>query len=371
MRIFTAIVVCLFLQILVEKVLGIFEFSDDWLYKVIVTLFLFLLFVKNSLQYISANPPYKGVLTVFGKRSKKIVKEGWRFFPFHGLVFGYERFPAGQIDHTVTTKSRVSRDDAEVEVEIGISYEVNTLDADGPIKFMNAGNEKGVNKKIGETIEERIKEWLRSKMEGPQTWAEAQEAKEEGTGVILKRMLGNYDIRDNPDGLPKIHSDIPTTILFKHFKLIAVALTEKEKEVWQDQLDALEKNSGLKKKVMEELTKRKGQIDQVRQGRGKFKLSNYGIVIIRLNVVSIAISGVLAEAADKKAKETAEKEAEILETKHMLDLTDLIKEKRPTLSDQEVLEASQLELGKIKKVVQENKITGNVPSLPLIHVGKE
>jgi hypothetical protein len=97
------------------------------------------------------------------------------------------------------------------------------------------------------------------------------------------------------------------------------------------------------------------EMKECRRGNGKFELPSLGIVISRLNVGQVEVTGAVKEAAEKAAKETQESKAEDIETKNFLSL--VAQHEKAGFTKSEARDNVQTERGKVPKTISEHRIS--------------
>lgn len=208
-------------------------------------------FILQGLRKIPAQPPHKGILTVWGERQPVIKAEGWRFFPIYPWWYGAVLINVTKINQDLPEQIVRTPDLAELAVPISITF---TPDKDNPenlIVFLNSGGESGVKNIIQDIVRERIREWAIAVEEGPQTWQAAMRSQDEATKILVTEITGE----DPPKDIIKL----------------------------------------------------------IRRGNGILKIPQLGIVLNRLNVGEIKPKGQLAEVAESEVKEAQERRGEVFE----------------------------------------------------------
>lgn len=251
-----------------------------------------LMIVLQGLRRIPADPPQVALVTFLGKRTNRVKKEGWRFFFGHPHIFSYVPIEITRVNQDFTSQKVRTPDNAEVEVLVSITWYPDGDDPKALIAYINSGWETGTKNILQGIVSERIRQWARSLEKCPKTWEEAQASKDEVVEVILETILTRNVLED--------------------------------------------------------------ELKECRRGNGNFKFPSLGIVISRLNVSQIEIMGVVKEAAEKEAKATQQKRAEIIELEH-------VKQRIQTFiemgySKEQALEIVQTERGKVSKRISETKV---------------
>ncbi|MBU2036599.1 SPFH domain-containing protein [Patescibacteria group bacterium] len=329
-------------------------------------------FFLQGLRRIPADPPHKAVVTTFGKRTKKVKNEGWRFFPLFPYWYGYILVNVTKINYDLPPQLVRTPDMAELEIPVSLTWTpVNELPppkTEGPplkkdknkepksglINYLNAGGENGVKEIINDIVRERLREWAISGLEGPQTWEEALGAREEATNILLKSIAGEV--------LKPISTNFPTTLLLRFydakirdFREKKIQSNKRDKENWgylKNHLASLTESQ--KKTLIKEVEERKGAIAKMRQGNGEKVLSQLGIRLDRLNIDEIKPKGKLAESAEKMVMEQRETEGDKIRIQNVLER--IKKLKKLGFSSEQALEIVQTERGKVTKNISETKL---------------
>lgn len=308
---------------------GIVVYKIDLFFGLATWVLLFGSFIFQGLRKIPAQPPHKGILTIFGKRHEIVKDEGWQFFPFHPWWHGVILVNVKKKERDIPPETVRTPDLAESTIPIAITWRPSYNDTRNDkgkiirkggqdlIEYLNSGEEEGVNSILEGIISERLREWAMSLEEGPQNWQEAQGATEEAAAVLLKAVVGQE--------LKTIPSSIPTPVLLKYFNEPKRKPTKNEAKRWgsnwkkvSEEMERLsdDERNNIKKAI----ENRHSDIIKARQGDGHFKIPQLGIELNRLNIGEIKQKGQLAQAAEMRAKEEQERSGEIYETE-----TDLIK----------------------------------------------
>jgi len=140
----------------------------------------------KCLRYIPATPPNIGLVTIFGERKPKVLREGWHllwpFFPFwyNAILVNVEKKNKDFHPKSVRTNEQV-----ELEVEVSITY---TPDKDNPkntMKYINAGGKTGVENILDDIVEEQTREFAIKK-----TWVDCLAANEEIAKLLIEEIAG-------------------------------------------------------------------------------------------------------------------------------------------------------------------------------------
>lgn len=303
-------------------------------------------FFLQGYRKIPNNPPHKGLLTIFGRRTEREMCEGWHFFPFFPWFYGV--IPVDITKKNIDLRFNVRTPDlAELEVPINITYTPSNLKA-----YLDAGGENGIKSIITDVVGEKLRVWAIATDEGPQTAEEALKAADQAVAILIKAIAG-----DNIDPVP---SSVPTPILLKYFAEPRQKPTQSEKkdwgENWEKVAEILTKEAPENyQKIKEAVEKRRQLIKALRQANGVQPLPQLGITLNRLNISDIKAIGKFAEAADLDAKEQRERKAELTEISHVIDIVSRVKNELK-ISTEQALEIVQTERGKVKKEISEKKL---------------
>lgn len=251
--------------------------------------------ILQGIRRIPAEPPQVALVTLFGKRIGRVKKEGWRFFFAYPYIFGYIPIGITKVNQDFAPEEVRTPDNADIKVPVHITWNPDGDDPEFLITFLNSGEEAGVKNILQDIVSERVRQWAYSTGEGPKTWEEAQGATNQAVEAILETIL-TRDVTDD-------------------------------------------------------------EMKECRRGNGKFKLPSLGIVISRLNIGQIEVTGAVKEAAEKTAKEVQEKKAETVEQEHGIGRIEKLMAKG--WSRKEAIEFFQSERGKVPKTIVEHQVTTN------------
>lgn len=261
-----------------------------------IIFFIICAFFLQGLRKIPANPPHKGIRTIWGERTNEVVDEGWNFFPIYPYWHGCILVDMTKKNHDLLPDEvRTSEDMAEIEVKASLTWKP---DENHLMEYLNSGGESGVKNILNDVVEEAVREFAADPNRKPNTWEDAIKMKREFLAEIVAVILGED---------PK-------------------------------QADSQEINN-----ITFEL----------RRGNGKLILETLGIVLNRVNVTSIKPKGKLAEAAQKEAIEKREQKAETIELAHIAERIESLK--KLGFSNEQSLEIIQTERGKVSKTISESK----------------
>ena len=302
---------------------------------------------------ISANPPYIGQITRWGKRLPgKVKKEGWVWLPPFPFNYGIILIKMEKVTFEIVSEDSRTPDLATNKVPVAITYKPLV---DKLIEFIDSGKEKGVLEQFTEKIQERIREWCMGDEEGPQTWQELNKSQLEATSVLVKKIAGNsiVEIKDYAQ-------EVPTWIWLRFFSKPKPTVFMKTKKSGLKIIGQLVRNilAGLtpeqQRELEEDVEKRRKQISDLRIGMGTIQVEDLGIMITRLNIGNIDVLGEVAKKAEQEAKEKMERKAETLELQHVATRVSAVM-KKLGCTVQEAIEVVQTERSKITKTVDEKK----------------
>jgi hypothetical protein len=230
-----------------------------------IFLALTLSYVIRGLKKVPTNPRCVATVLFFGSRTGLVKSDGWRFFPLYPL-FNLILVPIIKINEgfpeTVQTP-----DGMRVAIkEIAVTFVPDRCNIN---TYLDCGGKNGVIKILFDVLRQRIREWARSREEGPQTGEEALEATDEAVAVLIEATVG---------------------------------------------LDATCRNSPERI----ELKKR------LKMGNGTVIIPTLGIVLNRLNIGEMELTGPGAKAVEDKAKETQERISENYEVETDLQKAQLL-----------------------------------------------
>ncbi len=292
-------------------------------------------FIYQGIAYITADPPHYAIVTIFGKRTKKIKKEGYRFFALRPWVEGYIEKKVTKINQDFAPEDVRTPDRAELQIIAALTFTPTDL-----VEYANAGGEEGVKNIFDDIVPERIREWAFSSDEGPQTWLEARGASEEATAILLKAIVG-----EGLTEIPDYAQSIPTAIWLKYFdkprkKPIKKKEIETAGENWE-KVDAIFNELSIDQQtdLRTAVEKRRKEIKDARGGNGNFTTKALlGVTINRLNVPVIREKGELAKAAELEVVKQQQRKGEVFEVD-----TDIIKAKQLMAAAEEVNEPLNFE----------------------------
>lgn len=256
--------------------------------------------ILQGIRNIPAEPPHKGVVTRFGERTGKVIKEGWHWFFLYPWWSGVVL-----IDMTAKNQDfvpgdvRTAEDMAELEVKASLTFKP---DPDNLINYLNFGGEKGIKDVMDDVIPEAIRELAANPDKKPNTWEDAVKMKPVFLAEIVATVIGKDLATMPPDELNKLARDL-------------------------------------------------------RRGNGSIQLETLGIIISRLNVTDVNPKGELAKAAEQEAVEKRQKKAEEVEIGNVIARIKELMAPSLGYSKEQALEVVQTERKKVIKEIKEHKIS--------------
>ncbi len=316
------------------------------------------IFIWQALRRIPADPPHVGILLFLGERKPEIIKEGLRFFPICGPLTDSILINITKVNQDLPEQCVRTPDRAEIAVSVSITWQPAYSSFELLRNFIDSGQRDGVGNILKDIVSDRLRSWAFSDTEGPSTWQEAMGSGYEATGVLLEAVIG--------EELPPVPR-FPVIPLLKSFSGVTPSEYEKEKwgENWselKEQLEAIPPEE--RNKIEEALELRQKQIKNMRGGNGKVPKKELGIVINRLTVNSVDLRGHTAEAADMRATEVQQREAEKEELDHIRER--LHELKAAEISADEAMRVIQVERGKVAQNVQVHQVDLSPPLRELI-----
>src|SRR3989344_4805240 len=283
------------------------SFTGEIGYKymiIIIALALIVIGITGAIVYyglvqIPASPPHVAVVQGLRERRNWVKGEGWRFFFGYPFLMDFVLVDRSNINVDFSPEQVRTPDNAELDIRISLTFHPDYQNPESLNVYLDNKGEAGVTNILKDVVSQRVLQWARSTTEGPQTWQEAQGKIVEAIEVILQKILGVNE------------------------------LTEEQKQNFT-------------------------------RGAGNCRLPSFGIVLDRLNVDKIAITGEMAAKAQKAAGEILEREAEIIELDHIGDRMNALKEKTG-LSILEAANFVMADLGKVTKQVNDHNYKVQFP----------
>lgn len=269
-------------------------------------------FIYQGIKNVKADPIHYALRTLFGKRTKKVKKEGYRFFALNPWVEGFIPVKMTKINQDFSPEDVRTPDRAELDITAALTF---TPDENELIDYLNAGGEQGVKNILDDIVPERIRQWAISTEEGPQDFMEARGMSGEAIAMLLKAIIG-----ENLTEIPDYAQSIPTTLWLKFFPKPRILTKKKDIDTagqnWEKVNDLFWKLSPEQRiELREAVEKRREEINAARIGNGIFypAKTGLGIKINRLNVPLIKEKGELAKAAELEAIEIQQRKSEVYE----------------------------------------------------------
>lgn len=223
-----------------------------------IVAFMFLLaFLRSGITTIENNPPHRGVLTRFGKRTEVEIDEGLVFLC--PIVEDVIPVNVRKRDYDVKILDVRSKDDSPLDVKVSLAY---IPDPDRLKRFLQVGNENIVSL-IDSLVQQEIRIFLYDKTD----WQIAE--------------------RKTLDG--------------------------KERYLQQPYQSALGLRRGLVDLLFNSITEASNGRSDLDPEVGLADTQGWGVRFLNIYIGPIHLGGKLADAAEKRAIENAEREAEVFE----------------------------------------------------------
>lgn len=321
------------------------------------------------------DPPEKALMTWLGKPIINEVNDRGEIIgePLllegPGLMFlipfwnGYWPFLHGYISIPMTEKSGsgtvVARTPDYVEVQFPFTFEIRARnEANSAVELIRSGGIEEAIKQTEAMLNQRIREWIRSKDEGPGLWEEAETAKFDVYVLVLERFaMETGELWPGPDGSPVV----PNYLLVKYFRRprSLPTATEKKKcgtkwEIFEAAFGALSDEE--RTRIENEAHRIENRIKELMQGRGKLEIPGVGMDLVRFNVGNVKETGKMAEIAARVAEEKKQQAALVVRTRGVTARAKTIKHERPGISDERALEEAKVIDGIVTKTVTEKQI---------------
>jgi len=335
-------------------------------------------FILEGLRKITAAPPHKAQLMIFGRRQWKEVEvsverdekiekvreavfrnEGWQFFPLNPYWYGYKPIKVERISFTIVAEKVRTPDRANSKVPVFLT--IRPL-PEKFIEYIDSGEEEGAKEQLTGKVQERVREWAMADEEGPADWRELNKSQLEAVSVLVTRIA-----RNSISQIPDYAQEVPTFIWLRYF------LSPRPKKFFVNEAEWMENDWAKVKEVLkrivqehgpkaeavlkEAVEKRREQIESLRTGAGSIVVEDLGVTIERLNIGDINVLGGVGEQAEKQARELEEREGEVLELKHVQSRVEELMKLPFKYSPEQALEIVQTERGKVVKTIDEKKIS--------------
>lgn len=310
--------------------------------------------ILQGMRQLPADPLTIGIRTYLGTPRNKTVGSGWSFFFGYPYLDGYIEVNAAKVSQDIQLEM-LTPDEASNKIPVSIEWE---FDPTNPLPYLQSGKEEGVKEILANIVTEIIREWVNSKLKGPQNYDELREAGEEAINIILKAILGESE------KLGKIPFEIPTPILLKYFHEPRKDPTKNEEVVWgkdwervREALNALPEDE--QRRIKDAIEHRRDQIQKARQGLGDFQKQELGIKILRLTLGNIEPSGeILKKLHERKIAEIGLDVETQTATNFREEVEQLVNVVKlpPTTANETAL----VRRGKITKKIEESKQTHDI-----------
>jgi hypothetical protein len=319
-------------------------------------------FLFFAQAYASFDPTTIAVPT-YRNELVNMVMSGWQIFPFKGFLFGYRVLTAERINWEDTATERTP-DKGLTKVQ---PFAIWRISRTNPIAFILNGGQAAIEKMFAERTLGRLREWITSAREGPQTWEEALKSNGAALYVLTQKLfqgsippipeqiyLATPDLRNIPEigfvryfvGRPPLLEDPKTAV-------------GKEEMDWKTTLDQLRKDNPRTWEMLRVAVEAQLQfVERMKSGgvvNGQqvvFPIHDLGIEILLLGIAGISATGATADAADNVS--TASQKAQV----NNIDAENFRQEVANMLplvgnNHKLAVEAVQLRRGLIKKDVDE------------------
>lgn len=248
-------------------------------------------FILQGLRKIPAEPPHIAVVTFLGKRTRKIKREGWRFFPLYPFLYGAILVDMTKKNQDLPPQVVRTIDLAELQFTVSLTWTPNENYA---IEYLNHGGETGIKNVLSDMVRERMRQWAISSDKGTKRWEYLLDARDEATASLIDDIVG---LPAHPAGV-------------EHDRAI----------------------------------------QRIKTGNGVQSIPQLGITLNRLNITEIRPIGELARTAERLVKE----QQEIKGVNYVAEQVQEIMSKVGCTYTQ-AIELLQTERGKVSKKIQEIK----------------
>ncbi len=270
-------------------------------------------FFYRGIREIPSDPPFVGILTVLRKRRKIILEEGFRFFPGYPWLTDFIPVEVTKINQDLPEQIVRTPDRGEVGIEVSITWQPEYRDPQMLINFLNSGGREKVGNILEDIVQDRLRAWALSDVEGPVNWQEVMAASDEAVAILLKTVLG-----DVLEPIPYF----PTSVLLKYYNNPQISPSQIERKKWgkdwsklKTQIEQLE--TSKQQAIIKAVEKRKVAIMKAKTGNGSFVKSSLGIIVNRFTINQIRLKGKLAGVAEQQALQVQLRNAEKVELDHI------------------------------------------------------
>lgn len=144
------------------------------------------IFLILCLRQIPATPPHVGLAMIWGERKPIIIREGWRLFaPFFPFLYDAILVNVEKKNIDFPPKNVRSRERAELEIEISVTYMPDKENGSSLIEYINVGGKEGAESILEDIVEEKCREFAATR-----TWEDCLRADVEIAGILIKEITG-------------------------------------------------------------------------------------------------------------------------------------------------------------------------------------
>lgn len=257
--------------------------------SIILALGLFLVLLATSVRTVPFTPPHIAVLTFLGRRTRKVLREGYHFCWLSPYVFDLILIETTRRNQELSEIVVRNSDGARLAAKISVSWAPSENHA---IEFLNNGGEAGVRGVLEAMIKERLREWA-ANFDGQ--WLSAVKVREDATSILITDISG-------------ISSSV----------------------------DSNQRTENIKK---------------IRAGIGDQVIPSLGIVLCRLNIASLDATGALSNEAELSARKHSQIKSQALEFEHFRQMAKELMELGFT--KEQSAEIIQTDRGQLSRVIKE------------------
>jgi len=295
--------------------------SSIFLFIILLLIALAGIFVVTSFVSIPQDPPSVGLLTFLGRFTGKIKDAGYGFVWGNPWLSGYVEIDVRTVNHDFHPQILLTPGDSaniEVKGSVTIAPASDYYDEEGKsflINFVKNDKISGVRTILENTFASSVRKYFQGSHEGPKTWKDALECKDEAVFAILRTLIGDSLLGDHRDFLLEMERRSRITLpdlLRAHFGHGTDILQQKGNTY----ITSLSPNDRTRlSNAFSEITR---LINEARQGRSRgLVVCDLGIVITKLTLDRITPIGEVAKTAERIAVESLQKEAEQIELNHV------------------------------------------------------
>lgn len=267
--------------------------------------------VLQGLRKIPADPYAYALLTFLERPCARVLKPGWRIFPLCPFLFGYiliDMTKKNSSSKDIPPQLLRAPDRPELEFRLELTF---VPDESRLLEYIKSGKKEGIWEILDGIVKEKLRQFVTSPIEGPQTGEKMLEAGDDCVAVLLKAIAG--------EELSQIPSEIPTIVLLHYFQVPRPSPLPEEIKIAGENWEKLEQYmaqlpDARREEIKRAIEERRQVIKNIKNGNGKQSISHLGIFITRLNMAEILPRGEFAKALELKAKEEQERRGEEYET---------------------------------------------------------